>query len=92
MVKRWWEAVLLTVTEQRQLVVVGVGGVLGRASVHSAISLAETSGLLSGSSESPSLAVGVDGAADPVDSCIPTNGLVLGIHKDDLVVNVGCIL
>jgi hypothetical protein len=67
--------VLLTVSQQRQLVVVRVGSVLAGASVHCAVPLAsKSSRLFAGSSQSSRLAVSVNVAANPIDASVATNG------------------
>jgi hypothetical protein len=56
------------------------------------VATAETTALLAGGGETTGLAVLVDGVGDPVDAGIATDGLVLGVDKDDLVVLVGRVL
>ena len=56
------------------------------------VATAETTALLAGGGETTRLAVLVDGVDDPVDAGIATDGLVLGVNKDDLVVLVGRVL
>ena len=56
------------------------------------VSTAKTTALLASGGEATALAVLVDGLDDPVDARITTDGLVLGIDKDDLVVLVGRVL
>ena len=56
------------------------------------VATAETTALLAGGGETTRLAVLVDGVDDPVDAGIATDGLVLGVDKDDLVVLVGRVL
>lgn len=57
-----------------------------------AVALVETTGLLAGGGEAAGLAVLVDGVDDPVDAGVNTDGLVLGVDEDDLVVLVGRVL
>ena len=57
-----------------------------------AVALVDTTRLLADGGETASLAVLVDGVADPVDAGILADGLVLGVDKDDLVVLVGRVL
>jgi hypothetical protein len=57
-----------------------------------AVTLVDTTGLLAGRGETTSLAVLVNGVADPVDAGIAADGLVLGVDKDDLEVLVGGVL
>lgn len=56
------------------------------------VTLVDTTGLLASSSESTGFSVLVNGVDDPVDSGIPSDGLVLGVDQDDLIVLVGSIL
>ncbi len=56
------------------------------------VATAKTTALLAGGGETTRLAVLVDGVGDPVDAGIATDGLVLGVDKDDLVVLVGRVL
>ena len=53
---------------------------------------AQTSVLLAGGGKAASLAVLVHRGDDPVDAGIVSDGHVVGVHKDDLVVLVGGIL
>lgn len=57
-----------------------------------AMTLSETTGLLASCSEATRFAVLVDWVDDPVDARITTNGLVLWVDEDDLVVLVGRVL
>ena len=57
-----------------------------------AVALAETTRLLAGGGETAALAVLVDGVDNPVDTGILSDGLVLGVDEDDLVVLVGRVL
>jgi len=56
------------------------------------MTLAQSTRFLSGSSESTRFTVLVNRVDDPVDASITTNGLVLRIDQDDLVVFVGRVL
>lgn len=56
------------------------------------VATAKTTALLAGGGKTTRLAVLVDGVDDPVDAGIATDGLVLGVDKDDLVVLVGRVL
>ena len=56
------------------------------------VTLAQTSGLLAGGSETSGFAVLVDRVDDPVDTGIATDSLVLRVDEDDLEVLVGRIL
>ena len=76
-----------------------VEGVVSLPSLSSASSclvvsmtLAQSTRFLSGSSESTRFTVLVNRVDDPVDASITTNGLVLRIDQDDLVVFVGRVL
>lgn len=57
-----------------------------------AVALVEATRLLAGGGETAALAVLVDGVDDPVDTGILSDGLVLGVDEDDLVVLVGRVL
>jgi len=57
-----------------------------------AMALVEAAGLLAGGGEAAGLAVLVDGGDDPVDAGVATDGLVLGVDEDHLVVLVGRVL
>lgn len=56
------------------------------------VSLAQTTALLAGRSETTALAVLVDGVDDPVDAGIAADGLVGGVDEDDFVVLIGRVL
>jgi hypothetical protein len=56
------------------------------------VTLVEPSALLARSSKTTHFAVLVHGVDDPVDAGVETNGLVLGVDKDDFVVLVGRVL
>lgn len=56
------------------------------------VTLSETTGLLSGGSQSARFSVLVDWVDDPVDTGIATDGLVLRVNEDDLEVFVGRVL
>jgi hypothetical protein len=56
------------------------------------VALAVAAVLAAGSGQAAELAVLVDGLADPVDARIAADGLVGGVHKDDLVELVGRVL
>jgi hypothetical protein len=56
------------------------------------VTLVETSGLLASGSESTELSVLVDWLGDPVDASIATDGLVLWVDEDNLVVLVCRVL
>ena len=54
--------------------------------------LLEASGLLAGGSESAELSVSVLVGHDPVDAGVASDGLVVGVHADDLVELEGGVL
>ena len=56
------------------------------------VTLVETARALASGGKATGLAVLVDGVDDPVDAGIATDGLVLGVDKDNLVVLVGRVL
>lgn len=56
------------------------------------VTLVETARALAGGGKATGLAVLVDGVDDPVDAGVATDGLVLGIDKDNLEVLVGRVL
>ena len=56
------------------------------------VTLSETTGFLSGGSQSARFAVLVDWVDDPVDARIAADGLVLRVNEDDLKVLVGGVL
>lgn len=56
------------------------------------VTLSETTGLLSGGSQSTRFSVLVDWVDDPVDARIAADGLVLRVNEDDLEVLVSGIL
>lgn len=62
------------------------------AGVVEAVALVEATRLLAGGREAAGLAVLVHGVDDPVDAGVDADGLVLGVHEDDLVVLVGRVL
>lgn len=49
-----------------------------------AVTLSNTTVLLSSRGETTGLATLVDGVADPVDASIATDSLVVGVNEDDL--------
>lgn len=53
------------------------------------VTLAQTTRLLAGSGETSGFAVLVNGVDDPVDTSITTDGLVLRVNEDNLIVLVG---
>ena len=57
-----------------------------------AVTLVETSALLSSGSKTARLAVLVHWVDDPVDAGVTADGLVLWVDEDDLVVLVGAVL
>lgn len=57
-----------------------------------AVTLAETTGLLAGGGETAALTVLVDRGDDPVDAGVASDGLVLRVDGNDLVVLVGRVL
>lgn len=57
-----------------------------------AVALVETTRLLAGGGKAARLAVLVDRVDDPVDAGVAADGLVLGVHENDLVVLVGRVL
>ena len=57
-----------------------------------AMTLSETTGLLASGSETTRFAMLVDWVDDPVDARITTDGLVLRVDEDDLVVLIGRVL
>jgi len=82
----------LTVTPVALGVLELPGVATARLGVVVAVTLVDTTGLLAGSSETTSLAVLVDGVADPVNAGITADSLVLGVNEDDLEVLVGRVL
>jgi hypothetical protein len=56
------------------------------------VTTVDTTGLLAGGGKTTSLTVLVHRVDDPVDAGIATDGLVLGVNEDDLVVLVGGVL
>lgn len=61
-------------------------GAAGGSGLDGAVTLLEhTSGLLAGGGEASELSVSVLGRADPVDAGVSTDGLVVGVDKDDFV-------
>lgn len=56
------------------------------------VTLSETTGLLSGGSQSTRFSVLVDWVDDPVDARIAADGLVLRVNEDDLEVLVSGVL
>jgi len=56
------------------------------------VTLAQSTRLLSSGGEATRFAVLVNGVDDPVDASITTDGLVLGVHENDLEVLVGRVL
>jgi hypothetical protein len=57
-----------------------------------AVTLVETTRLLSGRGEAPGFAVLVNGLHDPVDARIDADCFVLGVHEDNLEILVGRVL
>lgn len=82
----------LSVAPQRQGVVLLPGLSAPGLGLGVAVALVETTGLLASGGETAGLAVLVDGVDDPVDAGVDADGLVLGVHEDDLVVLVGGVL
>jgi len=56
------------------------------------VSLVQSSALLSGGGQSSAFSVLMDWLDDPIDSGISSDGLVLRVDEDDLVVLVGGVL
>ncbi len=73
----------LPVAAERERVVLAPGG--GRGGVVVLGALAETTVLLALRGKATSLAVLVDGVADPVDAGVAADGLVRGVDEDDLL-------
>lgn len=82
----------LSVAPQRQGVLALPGLPAASSGVVVLVALVDTTGLLAGGGETASLTVLVHRVYDPVDAGITTDGLVLGVDKDDLVVLVGRVL
>jgi len=82
----------LSVSPERQGVVALPGLSATGLGLVVAVTLVETTGLLAGGGEAARLAVLVHGVDDPVDAGVDTDGLVLGVDEDDLVVLVGRVL
>lgn len=79
----------LTVATEGEGVVLAPSSSLGGVVVLGALS--DTTVLAALGGEATSLAVLVDGVADPVDAGVTTDSLVRGVDKDDLVVLVDTV-
>mmetsp|Transcript_12927 Transcript_12927/g.19320 ORF Transcript_12927/g.19320 Transcript_12927/m.19320 type:complete len:275 (+) Transcript_12927:231-1055(+) len=84
----------LTVAAELEGVAALPGGRRGATddAIAAVAALAQATARAAGRSEAAQLAVLVDGVGDPVDRRVAADGLVLGIHQDDLEVLVGGVL
>jgi hypothetical protein len=82
----------VTITPQRQSVVLLPGLPPPSSGMVVAMTLSKTSALLASGGETSTLAVLVHGLDDPVDAGVLADDLVLGIDEDDLEVLVGGVL
>ena len=80
---------LMTITPQRQGVVLLPRLPPSGSGVVVAVTLPETSALLASGCETSALAVLVHGLDDPVDAGVLADDLVLRVNEDDLEVLVG---
>lgn len=82
----------MTITPQRQSVVLLPRLPPARSSMVVAVALSETSALLAGGGETSALTVLVHRLDDPVDARVLADDLVLGVDEDDLEVLVCGVL
>jgi hypothetical protein len=82
----------LSVAPQGQGVLLLPGLSAASSGVVVLVTTVDTTGLLAGGGKTTSLTVLVHRVDDPVDAGITTDGLVLGVNEDDLVVLVGGVL
>lgn len=83
---------LVSVSPQRQGVVLLPGVTTTSLGLGEQVALGNTSGLLSSRSKTSGFSVLVHGVDNPVVSGVSSDGLVRGVHQNDLVVLVGGVL